>query len=702
MNNSKLLLQRTAVMSAIIQTQIIKLDWTLNATAIRARAAQTIAQSKASQDQVAAVPVSDRTFNTVIAPLAHSEGGFIFFKLLLTIIAHEATASASCYFPQYVSADKATRDASIEANKLIETHEIDSGMREDVYAAVKTVWDQCKESSSAMPAEDHRLVRRLELMFRRNGLALCASDRTTFMAYKKRLSDLCIDFSKNINEDKTSVDFTLSQLEGLPKDFIDGLKQTADSNNNKYYSVTMQYPDLFPMLNSAKLESTRKAMDIANSTRCKSNVQLLEEAVKVREKCAHLLGYKNHAEFTLEERMAKSPSQVAPFLDDLAKQLKPLAERDLDTLLRLKKSETGAEFDGQINSWDFRYYNHLLVEREYQVNEELIKEFFPVHSVTQNMLALYERVLGLKFSKIEHPSVWHEDVQLYAVNNSQDDSLVGHFYLDLFPREGKYTHAACFGLQPGCQLEDGSRQYPVAAMVANFSKPTADRPSLLKHNEVVTYYHELGHVMHQLCSITKWCRFHGTHVERDFVEAPSQMLENWCWEADVLAELSAHYKKIDSVTGKPERIPTDLCNKLVATKNVNAGLMNLRQIFFAKFDMQMHTAPADHLDSSQLYDDLRKNIALIPNAPDTFPAATFGHVMGGYDAGYYGYLWSQVFSADMFYSRFKKEGVQNADVGRDYRKHILQPGGSVDGGDMLQNFLGRKPSSDAFLTSIGL
>jgi Zn-dependent oligopeptidase len=375
--------------------------------------------------------------------------------------------------------------------------------------------------------------------------------------------------------------------------------------------------------------------------------------------------------------------------------------------LDLKKKERTSfdlPFDGKLNSWDFRYYNRLLLESEYQVNDEEIKEYFSLTTVTQGMLDLYQTVLDLKFTEIPEPPVWHADVKLFEVRDRSSQDLVGYFYLDLFPRDGKYTHAACFGLQPGFEREDGTRQYPAAAMVANFTKPTADKPSLLKHNEVVTFYHELGHVMHQLCSQTRWSRFHGTKVERDFVEAPSQMLENWCWEADILRNLSAHYQRKDA-QGRPEKIPVELCDRIVTAKNVNAGLMNLRQIFFASFDMTVHTLPASQqgkVDTTALYDRLRKEIALIPGPEGAFPAATFGHIMGGYDAGYYGYLWSQVFSADMYFTRFKTEGIDNVKTGKDYRLCILKPGGSQDGDDMLKAFLHREPNADAFLKSIGL
>ena len=320
------------------------------------------------------------------------------------------------------------------------------------------------------------------------------------------------------------------------------------------------------------------------------------------------------------------------------------------------------------------------------------------------MLKIYEEVLSLRFEHLADGPVWHPDVKLYRVTDKDTAELVGHIYLDLFPRDGKYTHAACFPLVPGCALDakDEHRQHPVAAMVANFSKPTPSKPSLLKHDEVVTLFHELGHAMHGMCAKTRYARFHGTSVETDFVEAPSQMLENWCWNDKMLKRIARHYLR------PQETLTDDFIKQLVRAKNFNAGLLNLRQVFFGLFDMTIHSieAPLKEALSGETIDSfyarLRREVALIPQPDNVTPASSFGHMMGGYDAGYYGYMWSQVFSADMFHSRFEAEGLQDPKVGRDYRQKILQPGGSRDGMDSLVDFLGRKPNSDAFLKSLGL
>ncbi|TPX58646.1 hypothetical protein SpCBS45565_g07930 [Spizellomyces sp. 'palustris'] len=650
---------------------------------IQAHTEEIIAKARIQYDQIAALTPDQCNFESIIKKMATVDNW-------LGIETNNVT------FPQYVSPDKAVRDAAVEANKLLDEFEIQQSMREDLFKAVQAT----AAKKEQLDPESARLLEFTERDFKRNGLALPKEKRDELEKLKKKLADASTEFSKNMNEDKTEVLFTKDELEGMPDDFLEGLTKKVDEKDGvEKYAVTMKYPDIIPTLRMANREETRKRLDIANGQKCQANVAILEGAVAVREQIAKLLGYKDHASYILEVKMAKDAKSVDEFLKKLRERLTPFGQKELQRLLELKKKEKASRnepFDNKINSWDFQYYNRLLLESEYSVNDEEIKQYFSLETVTQGMLDLYQTVLSIRFKEVEKPPVWHADVRLFEVFDHSGE-FMGHFYLDLHPREGKYTHAAVFGLQPGCESSDGKRQYPVAAMVANFSKPTAAKPSLLKHSEVTTYFHELGHVMHQICSVTRFSRFHGTRVERDFVEAPSQMLENWCWEAGILQKLSAHYEK-----GPSHPLPSNLIESLVKAKNVNAALLNLRQIFFGWFDFTLHTTPSGGMSTTDLWNKLREEVTLIPGTPDTWPAAAFGHIMGGYDAGYYGYLWSQVFSADMFFSRFKVEGVQNPATGLSYRNDILGPGGSRDGMDMLRNFLGREPRDEAFLKSIGL
>ncbi|CAO3623993.1 unnamed protein product [Cunninghamella echinulata] len=444
-----------------------------------------------------------------------------------------------------------------------------------------------------------------------------------------------------------------------------------------------------------KNENTRKVHLTAFESRNRENIVLLEEAIKLRRQCAKILGYESHAAFVLEVKMAKEVNAVNKFLDDLKVKLHDAGLKELEVLKELKKKDKegrGETFDGSFHPWDTSYYERILLESEYSLDQEEIKKYFSLENTIAKMLDIYERVLGLKFVKVpsEKAVVWHEDVELYECwDEAEDKHFSGYMYLDLFPRDAKYPHAACFPLHPSYLNANGERAPPIAAMVANFTKYTKTKPSLLKHEEVVTLFHELGHVMHHLCSRTKLARFHGTSVERDLVEAPSQMLENWCYDKQSLKLLSAHFE-----TGEP--IPDEMIDRIIKTKNVNAAIMNLRQLFFGIFDMNIHTSEDENLDTTKVYNALRKEVSLVDAPEGSCGQASFGHLMGGYDAGYYGYLWSKVFSSDMYFSKFENDTL-SAETGYAYRKSILEKGSSFDGMTLLKDFLGREPSSEAFM-----
>jgi len=394
--------------------------------------------------------------------------------------------------------------------------------------------------------------------------------------------------------------------------------------------------------------------------------------------------------------MAKNPDTVKEFLGGLAVKVKQLWEEEQKVMLKMKEEEAkelGFENSGKLDFWDFRYYMAMVEEKQYAVDQEKLKEYFPMEVVTAGLMDIYQRILGLKFTKIEGGEMWHEDVEQWRVDDATTGDTIGYFYLDLYPRDGKYGHACMMQLQPGCLDSQGKRQKSVVVMITNFSKPTAEKPSLLDHKEVETYFHEFGHVMHGICSEADTSRFFGTNVERDFVEAPSQMLENWVWEEESLRLMSKHYK--DGTD-----LPKEMLDKLVASKNANAGGFTLRQIFLATFDQRLHSS-GSKVDTASLIRSTYKEIVGIDTIEGTNFAAIFGHLVG-YDAQYYGYLWSEVYSQDMFATRFAKEGVLNLTTGLDYRNLILKPGGSLDGRELLKNFLGREPNQEAFLRSKGL
>lgn len=580
-------------------------------------------------------------------------------------------------FYNAVSTNKELRDASSEAEQLLDDFGIESSMREDVFNLV----DAVLKNKEKLDPESQRLLEKDHKSFIRNGLSLPAgSKRDRYKEIKQRLSTIGIAFQKNLNEEDGGLWFTPEELDGVPDDTLSTLKKGEGDNEGKLW-LTFKYPDLFPTLKYATSAETRKKVFTENENKCNDNVALFREAILLRDEAARILGYNNHAQFRIEDKMAKTTKTVDDFLGDLRKRLAPGGKKEIEKLMEFKKQDTKERgLTGPLAEkyflWDHRYYDRLMLEKDYQLDHQVIAEYFPLQTTIQGMLKIFEELFGLVFVEIAGEEdraalaeggkgsdiVWHEDVQIFSVWDDEGEGagFVGYLYLDLFPRNGKYGHAANFNLQPGYIDENGKRRYPATALVCNFSKPTPKKPSLLKHDEVVTLFHELGHGIHDLVSRTTYSRFHGTNTVRDFVEAPSQMLENWCWTPSQLRALSHHYSYLSSdyeaaylesssAEKKPsEQIPNSLIANLINTKHVNDALFNLRQLHFGTFDMTVHE-PASHedlekLDITEKYNSLRQEISQLdgPEALDGEKKgdwhwgngqATFGHLIGGYDAG---------------------------------------------------------------------
>jgi Zn-dependent oligopeptidase len=333
------------------------------------------------------------------------------------------------------------------------------------------------------------------------------------------------------------------------------------------------------------------------------------------------------------------------------------------------------------------------MKKRYQVDKEKVRQYFPTDLVVEQMLKIYQEVLGLRFTEIKPADAWHPDVKRYEISDSRTGVRIAQFYMDLYPREGKYKHAAAFTLVQGRELPDGSYRKPSSAIVANFDKPTSERPSLIPHSDVETLFHEFGHIMHQTLTRAQYQRFAGSNVARDFVESPSQMFQQWVWKEEVLDRVSG------LASDRTQKLPKELIAKLLAARTADSGLTYLRQNFFATYDMDLHTAE-ELPDTTALYGKLMKEVSLIPMSAGAMPEASFTHLMG-YDAGYYGYLWSEVYALDGF-SRFVKEGLLSEKVGRDYRREVLEKGSSREESASLSAFLGREPNDEAFLRNIGL
>ncbi|XP_033951842.1 neurolysin, mitochondrial isoform X1 [Pseudochaenichthys georgianus] len=653
------------------------LRWDLTPDDIRTATDGLINRVKAVYDDIGSLKIEHVSVENTLKALAHAKLDY-------------ASSLHVLDFPQYVCPSKEVRAASTEADKKLSEFDVEISMREDVFQRITALQNKLQDNLSP---EEKRFLERLVTLGKRKGLHLSKDMQEEIKRKSKLICELSIEFNQNLNEDNTFLVFSENELGGLADSFLDGLDKTA----NGRYKVTLEYPHYFPLMKRCHNPETRRKMETAFHSRCKDvNTAILEQLIQLKAKVADLLGYTSHANYVLEINMAKNAGNVSDFLDTFYETLKPIGIKERKYILALKKREClmkGFQYDGQINAWDLPYYMNQVEQCKFAVNKDKLIEYFPLDVVTEGLFGIYQELLGLTFTQVEHANVWHEHVKLYSARDTETGEEIGQFYMDLHPREGKYGHAACFGLQPGCRGPDGKRRLPVAAMVANFTKPRKGWPSLLQHHEVETYFHEFGHVMHEICSKTTFSEFSGTLVETDFVEVPSQMLENWVWEKEPLRRMSRHYKD-----GSP--IPDNLLDKLIASRVANTGLMNLRQVVLGKVDQSLHSCP--DADTAEVFAKHCEDILGVPATPGTNMMASFSHLVGGYDGQYYSYLWSEVYSLDIYFSRFKKEGIMNPKVGKEYRRVILEAGGSEDGMDMLKTFLGRDPCQDAFFQSKGL
>jgi len=410
-------------------------------------------------------------------------------------------------------------------------------------------------------------------------------------------------------------------------------------------------------------------------------------------KFVKLLGYNSYAEYRTEDRMAKNPKNVWNFENDLKQQLREKAENDVAEMLTIKSARLGKNAK-TIHPWEAGFYENQVKLKKYKLDREEVRQYFEFNNVTEGLFTIYQRLFNVRFEKVQNPSVWHEDVQMFSIYDKTSGALIGNFYLDMFPRANKYGHAAAFSVTMGKMTENGY-QKPATALVCNFPKPTDFQPSLLTHENVETYFHEFGHLVHGVLTTSQLISYAGTSVARDFVEAPSQMLENWVWQKESLSLFAKHYE-----TG--EVIPEVLLEKMIAAKNINSGTKALQQIFYGIYDFTLNDGfdPDGDKSTTDLIKELKNEITFYPYQEGTHQQASFGH-LNGYGAAYYGYKWSEVYAQDMF-SVFEANGILNPDIGLKYRRIILEKGGTVDPYELVKEFLGREPNSEAFLRSMGI
>jgi oligopeptidase A len=538
--------------------------------------------------------------------------------------------------------------------------------------------------------------------FRLGGAELPDDKKARYLEIQERLAELSSRFSDNLldaTNDYTLVIENKEELSGLPEDVLQAAQEAAVAAGKPGWLFTLKAPSYMPVMQYADNRALREKMYRASGTRASEfgkaewdNTALMDEIVKLRGEEASLLGFANFGELSLATKMADSPQQVAVFMRELAQRARPFAEKDLAELREFARAELGLQ---ELQSWDVGYASEKLREKRYAFSEQEVKQYFPEDAVLPGMFKLVETLYGLQIKASVAP-LWHDDVRFFDIRDAQGQ-LVGQFYLDMYARNSKRGGAWMDDVITRRRLASGI-QTPVAYLNCNFSAPVGGKPAVFTHDEVITLFHEFGHGLHHLLTEVEDLAVSGINgVEWDAVELPSQFMENFCWEWDVLRGMTRH-----SETN--EKLPRALFDKMLAAKNFQSGLQTLRQIEFSLFDMLMHSnfEAGGAKSILQLLDEVRAEVAvLIPPAFQRFPHS-FSHIFaGGYAAGYYSYKWAEVLSADA-YSLFEENGVLNPDVGARFRAEILAMGGSRGAMDSFSAFRGREPSIDALLRHNGL
>ncbi|MDI5969195.1 M3 family metallopeptidase [Streptomyces sp. SL13] len=644
-----------------------------------------MAECDAAVAAVAAIPAAERDFANTVLALEEAEEAVV-------------KASGAWAFLSYTSPDDALRQTAREWEEKLGKYQVGLGFDEEQYRAVKEFAGT--GAAAALTGEEARLLERVLRDYRRNGFELSGGERAGLRALFDELVEIGSRFEQEIAEWDDGIEVDRADLAGLPDAFVAGLERAGER-----YRVTLDYPQYVPFMANARSSALRRELMAKNQ--CKGgprNVARLERAIAVRAEIARILGYDSWAAYAVEPRMAGRPEAVTAFLDDLRSKVAVKAAADLAEYADANEAAVGSR---DVQPWDYDFALNRLKRTRFAVDDLRIAEYFPLDACLDGLFGVMRDVLGVRFTERPDVPVWHPDVRAFDVTDVTDAAGSGgaedggggreggepfaRFFMDLFPRPNKFKHAAAFSLQRARRRADGGYQRPVSAIVANFTEPAAGQPSLLRHSEVVTLFHEFGHVLHGTLTRTERGRFAGTATERDFVEAPSQMLEHWCWEPAVLNRFARHHE-----TGEP--LPKELLEGMIAAKQAGSGVATMRQIFFATLDFAYHS-PGFGGDTTAALRDVHA-LHGIPYLAGTHFQSGFGHLFG-YDAGYYGYLWSRVLGDDM-YTRFAAAGALDPATGDRYRRLVLERGGSADGDRMVREFLEREPDNAAFLRELGL
>ncbi|WP_047246304.1 M3 family metallopeptidase [Maribacter thermophilus] len=585
-----------------------------------------------------------------------------------------------------------------EVSPLLSEFSNDITLNEKLFKRIKTVYEQI--DGLDLNVEQKTLLEKKYKSFSRNGANLSEDKKKRLREIDAQLSKLSLKFGENVLAETNKYEMHLtdeSDLEGLPEGAKEAAAQLALSKGKESgWLITLDYPSYIPFMKYAKKRSLRKELAIAFGSKAFHGDELDNQAnvlqiAKLRFERAQLLGYKTHAHFVLEERMAETPEKVHSFLNELLEKAKPAAEREFKQLQDFAKELDGID---SLEKWDGSYYSEKLKQKLYSLDDEQLKPYFKLENVINGVFEVAEKLYDIQFEEVFDIDKYHEDVKTYRVYD-KDKNFISIFYADFHPRPGKRGGAWMTSYKSQWK-KNGENIRPHISNVCNFTPSTKSKPSLLTFNEVTTLFHEFGHGLHGMLANTTYPSLSGTSVYWDFVELPSQVMENWCYEKEALELFATHYE-----TG--EVIPMDLITKIKDTATFQEGMQTLRQLSFGLLDMSWHSVdPTDINNVKEQETEAFKNTQLYPDTPETCMSTSFSHIFqGGYSSGYYSYKWAEVLDADAF-AYFKEKGIFNKEVASKFKEHVLSKGGTENPMELYKRFRGAEPKVEALLERAGL
>ena len=642
-----------------------------------------IAEAKAEVDAIVANP-DEPTFENTIEAMEYSGKTLntvagIFYNLMEAHTSDEMQAIAEQIAP------------------MMTEYSMYVSLNEDLFKRVKAVYD--KKDELGLEADQMTLLDDNYKSFVRGGANLSAEDKALYSKWSEELSLASLAFGKNVLAATNAYTLHITdstQLAGLPAYVKTMGAETAAEKGLEGWAFTLDYPSYGPFLKYSTVRDLRKDMWTAYNTRAAGgefdNSEIVKNIVDLRIKIANILGYETYADYALEERMAKNKLTVNEFIKNLLEPSMAYAKKDVADVLAYAKKNG---FEGsELMPWDFNFWSERYQEAEYSLNAEELKPYFQLESCIDAVFGLATRLYGITFKELDNVPVYHEEVKVYEVLDA-DGSHLALFYADFFPRASKRGGAWMTEFR-GQRIENGVEYRPFISIVCNFTKPTADAPSLITHDELTTFLHEFGHALHGILAQGRYPSLTGTGVSRDFVELPSQIMENWAFEPEYLNSFAKHYQ-----TG--EAIPMELIEKIVAAKNYLAGYGQVRQLHFGYLDMAWHSlTELPEQGTVDFEQSVLAPYAVMPSVEGAAFSTSFSHIFsGGYSAGYYSYKWAEVLEADAF-SLFKEKGIFNKEVAESFRKNILEMGGAVDEAVIYRNFRGHDPQPEALMEKLGL